>query len=310
MGPEKKRKRFSGNVRIKKEKIDSKSWDGWAKANQPLKDVIIQKGYYDPTPEQLVEIAEILQSKYLIHGVDAEKIRGKLRGVSFKKWLKTKKRKKESVSGKPIQDSSSEEYPSEIEESFNSSESETEEEKELQIVPYKKQFKESEEIQESTFWNMDDFTAIPSQYKMAPATVLQTDETYYISYRTDLGSQVFPTIVNSFPTPVVLLEIRSDPSYAEEIGRTQAWKDPKISMPRMATRVGWVPIPLLPNIILGKPSRFDYDTSFGRLFELVIPKVNLQTTSLAPPLNQIKQQDKARTETPLHKTNESTAASS
>lgn len=137
---------------------------------------------------------------------------------------------------------------------------------------------------------------------MTHPTILASTTHYYVLYRTDLGSQVH-THIKILPEPMLLLEIRVDPIYAEEMRMTEAWKDSDIAMPRPAQISKFVPVRVPTDALLGSSSvaRKDYDTPFGRLFELVIPKFKASTFSVGPPQQQLKQQERAETAFPLHK---------
>lgn len=150
-------------------------------------------------------------------------------------------------------------------------------------------------------WKKPDWNQFES-FKMCQPLVLSTKTNYYVIYRTDLGSQVIPHI-KVIPEPLLMLEIKMDPIYPGEMSLTEAWQDPEIAMPRNASISKLIPVVLPSDALLGSSSvhRRDYDTEYGRLFELIIPKFKASTFSLGPPQNQLKQQQRAETTNPLHK---------
>jgi len=152
--------------------------------------------------------------------------------------------------------------------------------------------------------------SVPDQFKLMQATVLHSKTAYYILYRTDLASIIYPH-VQVIPDPILMLEVRIDPIYAEEMNLTQAWKDAEIRMPRSSESSKLIAVPLPSDALLGSSSvaRHDYDTEYGRLFELVVPRFISSTFTLSPPNSQLKQQERAVTSLPLHKKDLTTQAS-
>jgi len=155
-------------------------------------------------------------------------------------------------------------------------------------------------VLKSSVW-MKIFSLIPRSYFQQAPTILSSPNAYYIQYRTDLATMVRPYFDVS--SKFLILETTSDPFYSAELGPTKAWKDEKISMPRISAAKGIIPVCLPDDSLLSEEhcERKDYDTEFGRLFELIIPR-RKQRFSFDPPPNQIKQQDKAATTIPLHHT--------
>jgi len=154
------------------------------------------------------------------------------------------------------------------------------------------------------YWKSSNYKNIPDSLKFSSATVLSSSAFYYVLYRTDLASNVF-LHVQITPEPILILEVKIHPLYSGEMKLTQAWKDADIRMPRFSEISKMVEVPLPPDALLGSSSvsRHDYDTEYGRLFELVIPRFKSATFTIGPPILQLKQQERASTTTPLHVTN-------
>jgi len=149
----------------------------------------------------------------------------------------------------------------------------------------------------SHLW-MKIFSMIPQCYLKTPPTILSSSDAYYLQYRTDLATTIRPSF--DVDSKYLTLETTSDPFNPSEIQPTQAWKDDKISMPRDSAIKGIIPVLLPDDCLISEVERMDYDTEFGRMFELIIPRIRNKRFSLDPPANHIKQQDKASTTVPLH----------
>ena len=134
---------------------------------------------------------------------------------------------------------------------------------------------------------------------MPPAEIIPSQCYYYVLYRNDLATTINSHI--SVLPPILMLEVITDPIYPEEMLRTQAWKEKDVKQPRKSLRVGWVPVSLPPDAILGNVERFDYDTSFGRLVEFKVPRFTAPKYQLLPPQKHIKQQLSGVTDVQLHK---------
>jgi len=65
----------------------------WANHEQTLKDIVSKLKLWEPNGDQSVEIATIMQNKYKILNVDAEKVRQRFRTKTFTKWIEAQKRK-------------------------------------------------------------------------------------------------------------------------------------------------------------------------------------------------------------------------
>jgi hypothetical protein len=278
----------------------------WPAHLQTLKDVVSKLKLYNPNADQFRELATILSKTYKIEGVDAEKVRTKFRSKTFKKWLETQTKKNQnnmSVQPPKKKRKRSEEAYDDDEDDDDEDESGEGGSCSNEVVPF--QDVPPESMLETQPWNCREFHVFPAAFKMYQPTVLASSTNYYVLYRTDLGTQVIPH-VKVTPVPLLLLEIKIDPIYADEMSMTQAWKDPEISMPRLSSLSKCVPVPLPSDALLGSSSvtRNDYDSEYGRLFEFVIPKFRNSVYSVGPPKHQLKQQEKAETTKPLHKQNE------
>lgn len=287
----------------------------WTNHQQTLKDVVLQHRLFAPNADQYREIATILNDKYKIRGVDAEKVRSKFKTKTFSKWLETQQGKKEKKSkitcNSSSKNSSKKRKRSDSEDSRHSDDDNfiaTEDgEEESDDAP-----KLSKDVMLASIDNQSwkpNWNQFPETFKMCQPLILSSSTNYYILYRTDLASQV-TTHIKVLPDPLLMLEIKIDPIYTAEMSLTEAWKDREVAMPRNASIFKLVPVALPSDALLGSSSltRRDYDTEFGRLVELIIPRFK-SSFSLGPPQQQIKQQQRAETISPLHRPFEKPAES-
>lgn len=180
----------------------------------------------------------------------------------------------------------------------------------MTVTPPKKKRKREVESSDEESSDSDDpeendvielLRRLPEHFQLPRATMLTSKRFYYVIYRYDLATNLYYH-AEVLPTPRLVIELKIQPLDSGEVRLTQAWRNEEVRMPRVAETSKFITVPIPQDALLGSSSvaRFDHDTQYGRLFELVVPRFSEAKYTVGPPLRLLKQQDNAVTSSPLH----------